>query len=73
MESQQKFMEPNLFGHVYDGQKSEDGYAICSACDCQENTQKATLPCEGTMLGRKLSSLTQSLIAWQNRGRVEPE
>ncbi len=58
--SQQNFREPNLFGHVYDGNESDDGYAVCSACHHREDTTEAAKPCKGTMLGRKLLRLGSS-------------
>lgn len=61
---QQKFREPDLGGHVYDGQVSAEGYAVCSACHCHENTKAAANPCTGTMLGKhltRLSSITEIL------------
>ncbi len=54
---QQNFREPNLFGHVYDGSSNTEGYAVCSACRCIENTDEAARACEGTSLGRKLIEL----------------
>ncbi|MHA2279908.1 MAG: hypothetical protein ACXAC5_03400 [Promethearchaeota archaeon] len=61
MNSQQKFREPNPFGHVYDGKFSSDGYAVCSACNCQENTSEAARSCTETMLGRTLIELRKAL------------
>lgn len=58
---QQNFREPDLFGHVYDGQKADDGYAVCSACDCRENTEVAAQPCKGTMVGRGFIRLQNAL------------
>ena len=66
MATQQSFSEPNLFGHVY-GQNVQEGYAVCSACDCVENTNKATQPCQGTMLGCKLlhsNKEIDKLVQW---------
>jgi len=61
--SQQSFREPNLFGHVYgkDPSLNSDGYGICLACRCKENTDATVVPCTGTMLGRKLAKLANML------------
>jgi len=35
----------NHFGHLYDGEKSLDGYGVCTLCGCIENTDKAASDC----------------------------
>ena len=52
------FIEPNRHGHVYQGKTTSDGYAVCSACDCVENTGEAASYCPVTSIGRELYKLT---------------
>lgn len=55
--TQQNFRQPNMHGHVYDGKKTDTGYAMCSACRCVETSIGAAQPCKVTALGRKLTDL----------------
>lgn len=68
--SQQRFQEPNLFGHVYDGQTPpDDGYAVCTACGCRENTLEAAKPCPETMVGRRLAECAENVYPLKTKDK----
>jgi len=56
-------IEGDLFGHVYAGKQSPEGYGICHCCGCRENTEESAEKCpEGSVKASQAVKLLRQEI-----------